>query len=857
MINPFITRLTIYCSILLCFSFCQDNNGEKPLIPLEFNEPKFSGAGLSMDEWMLLRSYPNGFINMSAYSRAFQQKKAQEMSRSGAVANWKAIGPKNIGGRTLCLAFDPNDPNVIYAGSAGGGLWKTTTAGSGYYAWTPIATGFPVISVPTIAIDPGNPDVMYIGTGEVYNYVAAAPGQVSRVTRGSYGIGILKTTDGGETWAPSLDWSLSDMRGVQKIIINPLNANSLLAATTEGLLSSHNAGASWENVNDLKMAVDIQISPADTNIVLVSFGSMNSPDKGVYRSVDGGNNFTLVPLNNTYTGKTKLAFSKSNPNIVYASVADEFEGLGLYHSDDAGQSWALVNQQDVPLYQGWYSHDIAVNPTNANNLIYVGVEAWTSTNGGLSLSQKSYWDAWYFGQVPVGGPEGPGEYVHADIHAAYYHPDQNNVIYLATDGGIFVSMDNGNSFEGRNGSYQTQQFYSNFSNSTTDSLYAIGGMQDNATAFYTGDEAWTRVIGGDGMSTAINPFDDNIVYGTSQRLNIRRADDGVNFFTSVTPPGSQNQDRAFNAPYELAPSNPSILYAGTTSLYRSDDNGDNWTIPTTDMDAGNIIFKIAIAPDDEELLYVSTVPNPFVPNSLPGKVFKSTNGGTNWTPMSGLPNHPVSDITFHPDNPDIVFLTYSGFGVNHVWKTEDGGTNWVSIGESLPDVPTNSILVLTQFGTDLYVGNDLGVYHSADGGQNWEPFTEGLPDATMVMDVTFSVANQKLRIATHGHGIWESGLSVPVGLENITKLLQAEVKVFPNPVSDQTYVRFKAAEIMNQLQLSLFKSDGTLIWKKEMAKVGLEEVSWEVDMQPYAAGAYFLLVENKRGERKGLRLVKM
>ena len=169
---------------------------------------RLSGAAQSLDFWALARSYPHGHIYSKNLTQAYEWRKMTTAVRSGGIeADWEPLGPKNIGGRTLCLAFHPDDPEVIFAGSASGGLWKTETGGVGAEAWSYVPTGFPVLGVGAIAIDPAHPEVLYIGTGEVYNYTAAMPGLVDRLTRGTYGIGILKSTDGGQSWSKSLDWS--------------------------------------------------------------------------------------------------------------------------------------------------------------------------------------------------------------------------------------------------------------------------------------------------------------------------------------------------------------------------------------------------------------------------------------------------------------------------------------------------------------------------------------------------------------------------------------------------------------------------------------------------------------------------
>lgn len=815
--------------------------------PLYDEEEGVSGAGLALDAWALARAYPGYTIPSDRYALAFEAKKLQSALRSGNnEADWTAIGPKNIGGRTLCLAFHPDDPDIIYAGSATGGLWKTETGGVGVQAWTRIETGFPVLGVAAIALDPGNPDVIYIGTGEVYNNQNTGIGYAIRETRGTYGIGILKSEDGGASWSKSLDWAYEEMRGVQDLYINPLNPNTLYAATTEGLYRSRNAGADWENIHDLPMAVQIEPHPSDTSLLYITHGSYDptgNASVGVFRTTDAGNNWEKLTngIPAYYSGKTLLAIAPGDPEVLYASVANAFESIGLYKTTNGGDSWQQVNDEDVAKYQGWYSHDVAVDPLNDNLIQYGGIDMFRSNSGGTFLEQRSYWFNWYFGQVPVGGPEGPDDYVHADIHRIYYHPTLSNTLFIATDGGIFVSEDNGETFEGRNGGYQSQQFYANFSNAVQDSLLAIGGMQDNATAIYTGDEAWTRVIGGDGMCTAIHPEDPEIMFGSYQRLNILRSTNGGSSFSNRTPPKQAGELTCFNGPYELAPSDPEIIYAGGEYLYKSENLGDNWAPTTTaPLDPGNPILTIAIAPDNPDYLYVSTAPV----EGGPPKVMQTQNGGLSWTILSGLPDRLATDIAFDPLDPQVAYITFSGFGTAHVYKTEDGGINWSPLENGLPDVPANTLVIDPEDSQILYLGNDLGVYASQDGGENWDVYDAGLPGACLVMHLSLSPSNRKLRAATHGNGAWESPMIEEpfVAVEETGSPTQAfEVNLYPNPVENHFNLEM---ELKNSRDLSifLFDSKGKRVKTLFQGTRSKGQQRWSFEIGDLPEGVYYLSV---------------
>ncbi|MCB0549471.1 MAG: hypothetical protein KDD19_17990 [Phaeodactylibacter sp.] len=818
-------------------------------------EPKKGGAALAMEAWALHRSYPDGKVWQRNLAQAYEQQQLA-VSFRGSGPDWEALGPKNFGGRTLCLAFHPQDPNILYAGSAGGGLWKSTTAGVGTQAWERVPLGHPVIGVSSIAIDPSDPDVMYIGTGEVYNYDIATPAVYDRLTRGSYGSGLLKTTDGGLSWEKSIDWSYEEMKGIWDVVINPENPQTVFAATTEGLYRSYNAGADWELAHDFPMGIDIELHPLDTNILFVSHGGHNSPGAGVFRSLDGGDSFSLMDgLPDNYTGRSLISVSLSDPDVLYASVANSQSGIGLFRSDDGGDSWQLANSSDVASYQGWYSHDVAIKPDNPQTVIWTGIEAYKSTNGGNSILRKSSWSAWDFGQTPVGGPEGPPNYVHADIHAAYYSPHDDNAVFLATDGGIFYSGDNGETWEGRNGGYQTQQFYANFACSPTNPNLAMGGLQDNASAIYVGEDSWVRVIGGDGMGAAINPLDNDILYGSWQRLNLLRSGNGGQNFSYITPPTAQNEARNFNSPFVLEPQNPNVIYVGAQRLHRSFNEGGGWLGTSSgwvDPVFGNPILTIAVSPYDNDIIFVGTSPL-LGPSS---KVYRSINSGQSWQAMDGLPDRVPMDIVFHPEDENTLFVAFSGFGAPHLFKTEDGGESWSASDDGLPDLPTNAIAIDPEQPSDMYVGNDLGVYASFDAGQSWEPYSTGVAEAVMVYDLAISHSARKLRAATHGLGVYQTDLREIVSTGEQVRSGRILQQNYPNPVKDQAVFPFELPEAA-QLKVQLLNSDGRLIRTLGEGRFAAGKHQMEANLGPLPAGAYAYVLEGRfQGSRQAIREVK-
>jgi len=723
-------------------------------------------------------------------------------------------------------------------------LWKTTTAGIGADAWDPVPTGFPIIGVGAIAIDEQNPDVMYLGTGEVYNYTAARPGVVNRLTRGIYGIGILKTTDGGESWSLVLDWSQSELTGVQDIKIDPDNSNHIYAATTEGLLKSEDAGANWTVIHDEPMAIDVELMPGNSQTIFVAHGGFLSPTTGVYRSENGGASFELlnngIPID--YEGKTQLAMSPDEPEVIYASVADVFSSIGLFKSTNGGDSWSRVDNEDVAKWQGWYSHDVAANPTNANTVINVGIDVHKSTTGGTNLVQKTSWSLWFFGDVPAGEPEGPPNYVHADIHAVYYHPADAEKVLVASDGGIFVSEDGGETWSGRNGGYQTTQFYANIGNSTTDPNFALGGMQDNSTAIYKGTTDWIRVLGGDGMSAAIDPSDDRYVYGSAQYLNLFRSSDRGENFEPIAPNRIGN-GVVFSAPYELAPLNPAIIYAGGDRLYRSNDRGTTWLPPGTPIN-GSPILTMAIDPNDDNTLLVSTAN---IQGSTAG-IYKTSNAGQSWQRITGLPDRIVSDIAFHPFDSDIAFAAISGFGTAHVYKTTDGGESWTPATIGIPDIPANSLFIDPANPDIVYLGNDLGVFVSQDAGETWESYTDLAWDAVMVLHLGASPASGKLRIATHGKGVFEADLLSPTVTTEKVERRELVHQLSPNPTQGQATLLYSLTQ-KSQVQIAVFDTQGRLLQTKNLPDQTIGEQQIPLDLSHLPKGAYFYQLQATTDQR--------
>jgi photosystem II stability/assembly factor-like uncharacterized protein len=732
-----------------------------------------------------IRAYPEADIPPDGYTKAFNAVYSQLKSSHDYGTEWEQMGPWNVGGRTLDIALNPQNLNTIYAASASGGLWRSYTGGVGYDVWERVDIGYPALAIGAVEISPADTNILLVGTGECYGYGEYFPSVSYRATRGLNGMGILKSVDNGQTWYKSLDWSYNQNRGVQRIKFDPQDPQIVWAATTEGTYRSLDAGDTWTLANNVPMATDIAIIPENPDIVLIACGGMYSEDNGIYRTTNGGTSWNKCNMGSggptSFGGKARLAIAPSASNIIYASIGKSqstgSSGTWLCKSTDYGETWLVASTQNYSDYQGWYSHFVAVSLDNPNKLFCGGIDMWQSSNGGTSLAVDN-------GQIYDWFDP---DWLHSDHHDFELHPADADIIYFATDGGVFRTDDGGNNFYSCNWGYQTGQFYPGFSCSDTDSLLAMGGLQDNFSAVYEGDMEWLRVIGGDGSHTAINQQNNNILYGSYQYLNILKSNNQGGSFATITPNYTGNVN--FIAPFVLSPVNSTTLYGATSNIYKSGNGGTSWSaVNTSTLFSNNPVLALGISSSSINVVYAATMPI----NPGPG-IFKTTNG-SEWEEITGanLPDRMPTDLHVDVNDHDIVYVTYGGFGSSHLFMTTDGGLNWMDIGQELPDIPGWSVTTDPEYPEHIYYGNEFGVFVSTDGGEHWEEFNEGLGDGAFVMDLKISMSNRKLRAATHGNGVYERALiGSAVGVkEAIPNTDVFNLKCYPNPFQTYTTVLF-------------------------------------------------------------------
>jgi len=719
------------CAAFFVLAFTLALEGPPSEIPI--GETR-SGAFEALDFWSQSRAYPYADIPPDRFYRAYEYARTHVQAiqtESAAAATWEFIGPINFSGRMISIAINPLNSNTIYAGAASGGLWRSFTGGiSG--DWQRVTTGLPVLGIGALAIDPVDTSIIYAGTGEVYRYGGALGGLVIRPSRGSYGLGILKTTNGGSTWTQSLNWTYNQERGVQAIRINPLNRNTLLAATTEGVYRSTNAGGTWTQTLAVVMARDITFNRNDTTEVLATCGNFASIGHGVYRSADGGQTFAQIGSFPTFSGMAVLGVYAANPERVYVHLAESTTVIGTtWRSTNFGQAWTLINTSTTGDVQGWYARFLAVHPTDSSKIVRGAQGLWRSTNSGTSFSQII--QGW------------------ADYHGFAHHPTNPEILYIVDDGGVWKSTNFGTSYTYVGSGLQTSQFYNGFSTSSTDSNHALGQVQDHFGYKYTGSTTWP----GGGVDevgwTAINQSNDFIQYAGSRSGGsvYKSTNRGVSFTSSGS--GIIGGTSAWNAPFVLSTSNPSFLYFGRSRVFKSTNAAVSWTVTNSGLDLdGNPSLSMAMSHTNTDSVYVATAP--LVTRS---HVYRTANAGTSWTDITGiLPDRYPLDIAVDPGNSRVVYIGYGGFG-SHVFRSTDAGSSWTDISGNLPDVPATALLVDPENSDNVYVGTDLGVYLSTDGGTNWFSFNEGFPEAVLISDLSLSTGPRILRAVTHSNGVYQ------------------------------------------------------------------------------------------------------
>jgi uncharacterized repeat protein (TIGR01451 family) len=723
---------------------------------------------------------------------------------------WTLIGPQPtntpynvpiVAGRVSALAVDPTNPNVVYAGAAGGGVWKTTDGG---IHWTPLTDKQPSLAVGSIAIDPSNHSVIYVGTGEE-NFSADS----------YFGAGILKSINAGTSWTQikgpfvgqfSLDgkYFFGGAAHIGAIAIEPGNSSVMLVAVEmspdtnnlnfTNVYRTDDGGITWtsvlpisSNVPDyFKWGTAVLFDPNNGNIAYAAisgpFNSCTACNSGVYKSLDAGKTWIHIYgtgnniLPQTNLGRIALAIAPSNPNTIYAGIQDTstFGLLGLFKTTDGGANWIkLANTPNYCVPQCWYDQAIAVAPNNPN-VVFVGGAGgngivYRSTNGGLNWTD-----------VTQGAN---GFALHADLHALAFSAD-SSVLYLGNDGGVWRASPPTATpvpWTELNDALAITEFYFSPSINPKDVANSFGGTQDNGTQEYGGLTAWNDVVCGDGGWTAIDPLTPSNVYSTCPQGNgvIWKSTAGGVFGSWSYAAAGINVGEAmeFLPPLAIDTLHPSNLYFGTYRIYQSTNNAVTWSIISGDLTHGQAVSTIAVAPTDSNTVYAGTADGLFqvTLNALAG-------AGAVWNNRtSGLPQRFITHVAVDPHISTTAYVALSGFNAGHVFRTTDGGLTWKDISGNLPNIPVNAIAIDPVLTNTYYVATDIGVFRTRNGGLNWSSLGTGLPRVA-VLGITLHNPTRTLRASTHGRSMWD--IHVPIA--DLSMVMTES----PNPVPHGTNLKY-------------------------------------------------------------------
>ncbi len=788
------------------------------------------------DWFMLQRVYPNNDVNPSLYEHARQTiRQMSESRRDGMVAAWQSVGPSNVGGRITSLALHPTNPNIIYAGSAAGGGWKSTDNG---VTWNSFFNES--YSIGSITLDPNNPEIIYVGTGE------GNPGGVAIYP----GNGIWRSTNGGQTWT---NLGLTTTGQLGKIAIHPSNSNRIFVAALglyrsktqeRGVYRSTNGGAAWQRVlfnNDTTGACDLLIDPSDPNRIVAALWTRYRPltysiiageNSGLWLSTNGGDSWLQItngfPAGDAAIGRTSLAYAPSQTNIYYALLSNGTGVRSIYKSTDSGTSWTAFTATFGGESQVWYNNVLAVHPTDPA-MVYAGMTSmYRTTNGGTNWATTA-------------------GTVHVDHHAVVFDAANPTRIVIGSDGGVFVSSNTGTSWV-KSLNLPISQFYAGTVDFTNPQR-VWGGLQDNNVArTLTGlSNDWGQVIGGDGMYVLVDPTNSNRVYGEIQWAGFPygtgpsySTNGGTNFISSST--GLTLSDRInWTPPLAMDPANPLTIYLGSYRVYKTTNGMQSWIPISGDLTRGNggrigTISTIDVATTNSNVIYVGTDD---------GKVQVTTNGGTTWNDVTDtIPTRWVTRVAVDPDSANICYVTLSGYlqyaYQAHIYKTTNYGTSWMAIGGNLPDIPLNDVIVDAAARPRLYVASDAGVLYSTNYGTTWQVLGSGLPTVP-AHDLTLHSPTRKLVAFTHGRSAWSLDVTTITGVGADAAGIPGSIELYqnyPNPFNPTTTISFNIST-EQFVSLKIFDVLG-----KEIASLVNEKLSAGTHSRVFAAptlpsGVYF------------------
>jgi photosystem II stability/assembly factor-like uncharacterized protein len=749
------------------------------------------------------RAYPSGKLNRDAFKESIQQSLILKSNKYRSLGNWEFSGPLNIGGRLTDVEINHGNENEIWIAAASGGVFKSVDAGESFI---PVFDDEQSLSIGDIAIAPSNSNLVYVGTGE------ANPGGGSLAYDGN---GIYKSIDGGSNW---IHLGLDEVGSVGRVMIHPNDENTVYVAamgylfennSDRGVFKTTDGGNTWQNilyVNDSTGAIDLAIHPQNPDTIYavmwervrrLEYFKYGGYGSGIYRSFNGGESWEeLIDglPNGGLVGRIGIGISESEPNILYTIYADRTGYFdGLFKSVDGGDNWIQTNDEaleDVYASYGWWFGRLKIDPNNSDHVYIIGLDLFKTSDGG-----NSYQD--------ITGN------VHVDQHEIAVSPSNSNLIYLANDGGLYISEDAGDSWS-HNKTLPITQFYTaEIDASAPYRLY--GGTQDNGTnrTLSGNPEAWARIYIGDGFYCIVDYTDPRYVYAEYQYGNLARSTNYGSTFTSATTGINANDRKNWNTPVVMNPINPNSLYYGSHRVYKSTNKAVNWSAISDDLTNGpgggnqkyGTITTLSVSPADTNIIYAGTDD---------ANIWISLDNGDSWTKISeDLPQRWISRVVADPEFSNVAYVTLSGFRENeyipHVFKTEDNGLSWSDISIGLPEAPVNDLIVWPDVLKRLIVATDVGVFYKNDNHDGWYLLADGLP-LVPITDLAMDWESGTIAAASFGRSMYS--LSLSVNLEE-PPIQEKQIKIYPNPAIDQ--IRILGPGNDKGFHLMLFNSEGKFV----------------------------------------------
>ncbi len=723
----------------------------------------------------------------------------------------------HVTGRVSALALHPENPSVIWAGGAQGGVWRTDDAGN---TWKPLTDQECSLSMGAIAVDPKDPEIVYAGTGE------AKHGILNTL----YVCGVLRSSDSGNTWTQLGESVFTDDLGgaaFSRILIDnqtagTLDATTVWAATTLGLYRSTDSGTTWTQVVEgfVSDLISDASAPGVTLFATISpswrssVGGVNFAGNPVlYRSDDGGLTWTDQQ---SFTGyRAQMAQSNSDPDVLYVASGRWHSPVGMARSVDHGVTWTAVAAAGTECRQCGYNMDIAVHPGDPDIVYFGAVVLYRSVDAGATF-------------------EGIMNGIYVDQHVLTVDPRDPDLLLVGNDGGVYRSRNRGDSWEGLNADLSLTQFYPGLS-IDPQSGSVLGGTQDQGTVYgpRAGGYVWDKVLGGDGGYTAIHPVRDQRWATAQWARGPLRSDGGGRFLLSNNgiDPG-ETTGRFYGGVLVMDPFDPSVLYYGRERLYRSRNGGNEWT-PVGDAWGSRVaVDVIAPARSDRDVVYVGTVSLVDVETG----VFVTRDGGVSWTDISAqITGRHLTDLAVHPSDPGTAYATFSHFTYPHVFVTRDYGASWTDITGNLPDHPVNSVLLDPVDPDVVYIGTDLGVFVRSRNGF-WGRFGTGLPMST-VFDLVVD-GNAGIMVAgTYGRGAFAVPVEIPLSLELRGARQDVTLPWRGEPASGSTLARIYGTGWPS----AQWSADDTgAPWLKPVTQTGqsLDSVAWRIEPASLNVGKY-------------------